>query len=72
MIVLLDRVRDPLQRGRRMIELAGDLNAEIWMTPNGIIVDRDPAIGREEFAFFRQDQRIDFERPRFHTAGRGK
>jgi len=35
-----------------MIELAGDLDPEIRMTPNGVIVDRDSAIGHKEFALF--------------------
>ena len=50
MIVLLDGVGDPLQSRRRMIELARDVDAELRMTEDGVIIDRDAAIGRDELA----------------------
>ena len=60
-IVLLDRVGDAFERRRRMIEFARDLNFQFGMTHDGVIVDRDPAIGRDELPAFCQHQRIDFQ-----------
>ena len=44
MICLLDVVGHAFERGRRMVELARDFNAEIRMTPHRVIVDGDAAI----------------------------
>ena len=45
---------------------------ELRMPPDGVIINRDVAIGRDEFAGFGQRQRIDFQRTRFHAARRGE
>ena len=72
MIVLLDRVGDAFQSGRRMIELACDFDSQFRVPANGVIINGDSTIGRNEFAAFGQHQRIDFQRARFHAARSGK
>ncbi len=72
MIALFDGVSDAFQSRRRMIEFARDLDAEFRMSRDGVIINRDAAIGGDELAIFGQDQRIDFERPRFDAARGGK
>ncbi len=72
MIVLFDRVSDALERGRRMIELARDLDLQFGMSRDGVIVNRDSTIGGNEFAGSRQNKRINFERPRFHAVRGGE
>ena len=68
MIVLFDGVSDLLESRRRMIELTGNFDLELGMPPNGVIINRDAAIGRDEVAGFGLHQRVDFKRPRFHAA----
>ena len=70
MIVLFHRVSDALERGRRMIKLARNLNPQLRMARDCVIINRDPAIGCDELAAFRQHQRIDFQRTGF-DASRG-
>ena len=67
-IVLLHRVSDSFQLGRGMIELARDLDLQFGMSRDRVIIDRDPTIGSNEFAIFRQHEWINFERPRFNAA----
>ena len=55
-----------------MIKLACDLDPEFWMSRDSVIIDRDPAIGCDELAAFRQQQGIDFQRSRLNTPRRGK
>ena len=55
-----------------MIELARNLDPELGMPPDGVIINRDAAIGRHELAAFGQHQRIDFQRTRFDAARRGE
>ena len=54
MIVLLDRVGDSFKRRRRMIKLTRNFNSQVRVPSNGIIVNRDPAISRDELAAFGQ------------------
>jgi hypothetical protein len=70
MIVLFDGVSDPLESRRRMIELTCNLDSELGMPPNGVIINHDAAIGRDELAGFGQYQRIDLQRTRFDAARR--
>ena len=72
MIALFDCVSDALKFRRWMIELAGDLDLQFGMARDRIIIDRDPAIGRDEFAIFGQDEWINFERPGLDAARSGK
>ena len=51
-----------------MIELARDFDSQFGATHHGVVINRNPAIGRDEFAASGQYQRIDFQRPRFHAA----
>ena len=53
-----------------MIELTCNLDPELGMPPDGVIINRDAAIGRDELAAFGQHQRIDFKRTRFDAARR--
>ena len=55
-----------------MIELTCNLDPELRMPPDGVIINRDAAIGRDELAGFGQHQRIDFKRTRFDAARRGE
>ena len=50
MIVLFDGVSGALEGGRRMIELARNFNSKLRMPPDGVIINRDAAIGRDELA----------------------
>ena len=72
MIALFDRVGDALESGRRMIELARNLNFQFGMSRHGVIINRNAAIGGDELTIFGQNQRINFERPRFHAFGSSK
>ncbi|KAG0506348.1 MAG: hypothetical protein Udaeo_02700 [Candidatus Udaeobacter sp.] len=72
MIVLFDGVSDLLESRRRMIELTCNLDLELGMPPNGVIINRDAAIGRDELAGFGQHQRINLQRTRFDAARGGK
>ena len=72
MIVLFDRVGDALEFRRRMIELTRDFNVQFRMPRDGVIINRDPAISGNKLTIFGQDQRIDFQRSRFHAARGGK
>ena len=72
MIVLFDGVSDLLESCRRMIELTRNLDSELRMPPNGVIINRDAAIGRDELAGFRQHQRINLQRTRFDAARGGE
>ena len=53
MIVLFDCVSYTLESSGRMIELSRDFNFQIWMSCHGVIINRDAAISRDEFAVFR-------------------
>ena len=68
MIVLLDGVSHPLERRRRMIELARDFNPEFRMSHHGVIINRNATIGGNEMTILGQHQGIDFERSGFHAA----
>ena len=72
MIALLDRVSDALKRCRRMIELTRNLDFQFRVPRDGVIINRDAAIGGDELAIFRQHERIDFNRAGFDTARRKK
>ena len=72
MIVLFDGIRDALERRGRMIELARNFNPQFWVSRGGVVINRDPAIGCDELAVFRQHQRIDLQRARFNAARSGK
>ena len=72
MIVLLDRISDLFQFRRRMIELARDLDLQFRVPRDRVIVDRQAAIGCDELAALRQNERVNLERTRFHAAGRRK
>ena len=72
MIALFDRVSDALESGRRMIELARNLNFQFGMPRHGVIINRNAAIGGDELTIFGQNQRINFERPRFDAFGSSK
>ena len=72
MIVLLDRIGDAFERGGRMIELARDLDFQLRMARDGVIIDRDPAVGGDKFSIFCQRQGINFQRTRFNAARGGK
>ena len=72
MIVLFDGIGHALEGGRRMIKFACNLDAELWMSRDSVIIDRDPAIGRNEFAVFRKRERINFQRARFDGARSSK
>ena len=50
MIVLFDGVSDLLESRRRMIELACNLDPQLWMTPDCVIINRDTAIGHDKLA----------------------
>ena len=68
MIALFDGVGRAFESGRRMIELARNLDLQFGMPYDRVIINRDPTIGRYEFAAFGQDQRIDFKRAGFNVA----
>src|SRR5256886_15500002 len=68
MIALFRSVGDAFEKSRWMIELARDFDSQFGATHHGVVINRNPAIGRDEFALFSQYQRIDFQRPRFHAA----
>ena len=68
MIALFGRVSDALQRRGWMIEFSRNLNPEFWMPRDGVIINRNAAIGRDELAIFSQDQRIDLKRTSFNAA----
>ena len=72
MIALLDGVGDALQFCGRMIELPRDFDFQLRMSRDRIIINRQATIRRDKFAFPGQDQRIDFQRARFHAARGGK
>ncbi len=61
MIVLFDGISHLLESRRRMIELTCNFDLELGMPRDGVIINRDAAIGRDEFAAFGQRQRIDFK-----------
>ena len=61
MIVLFDRVGHAFQGGRRMIELARNLDLQFRMPRYGVIINRDTAIGGDELTILGQHQRIDFK-----------
>src|SRR5260370_12620116 len=61
MIVLFDGVSDLLESRWRMIELTRNLDPELRMPPDGVIINRDAAIGRDNLAPFTQHQRIDYK-----------
>ena len=50
MIILFDGVSDLLESRRRMIELTRNFNSKLRMPPDGVIINRDAAIGRDELA----------------------
>ena len=52
MIALFDAIGDTLQRRRWMIELTCNFDSQLWVSGNGVIINRDPAIGRDELAAF--------------------
>ena len=68
MIALFDGISDLLESRRWVIELTCNLNLQLGMPRNGVIINRDAAIGREELAVFGQHQRIDFQRTRLDAA----
>jgi len=70
--VLLDGIRDALEWRGWMIELTCNLNPQLRMTRNRVIIDRDPAIGRDELAALGEHQRVDFQRARFNAVRTGK
>jgi hypothetical protein len=72
MIILFDCVGDAFESSRRMVELARDFDSQLGVTPHGVIINRKPAIGCDEFTVLSQHQRIDFKRPRFYAARGGK
>src|SRR5215475_8299873 len=72
MIALFDGIRDTLQRRWRMIEFPCDFNSQLRASANGVIINRDPAIGRNELAGFGQYQRINLQRTRLDAARRGE
>ena len=72
MIILFDRIGDALKGGWWMIEFSRNFNTEFRVTRYGVIVNRDPTIGRDELATFGQHQRIDFQRSRFDAARSSK
>ena len=49
-----------------------EFNSLLRMPPDGVIINRDAAIGRDELAGFGQHQRIDFKRTRFDAARGGE
>ena len=44
-----------------MIELSRNFDSQFRMSRHGVIINRDSAIGGDEFIAFGQDQRIDFQ-----------
>src|SRR3989442_14214789 len=72
MIALFRSVGDAFENSRWMIELARDFDSQFGATHHGVVINRNPAIGRDEFALFSQYQRIDFQLPRFHAAPSSK
>jgi hypothetical protein len=72
MIVLFDGVSDALEGIRRMIEFTRNLDAELGVPPDGVIVNGDAAIGRDELASFSEHQRVDLKRTGFDAARGGE
>src|SRR5580704_667659 len=72
MIALFDCVGDAFESSRWMIELACDFNSQVGMSRHCVIINRDAAIGCDEFTALDQHQRIDFQGPRFDAARSGK
>jgi hypothetical protein len=68
MVVLFDGVSDALESGRRMIKLTRDFDPERGMSRDGIIINCDSAIGRDELSGFSHHQRINLQRARLDTA----
>src|SRR5438034_608476 len=56
-----------IARGR-MIKLTGNFNSKFGMSPDRVIINRDPAIGYDKLAAFGQYERINFKRARFNAA----
>ena len=72
MITLFDSVGDAFESSRWMIELARDFDSQLRVTRYCVVIYCNAAVGCDEFTAFGQHQRIDFQRPRFHAARRGK
>ena len=67
-VVLLDVPRDALERGRRVAELARDLDPEIGVPEHRCVVERDPAVEGHHPAVAGEDQRVDLRRARLEPA----
>ncbi len=61
MIALFGGVGHAFERRRRMIELPRNLNPQFRVPRHRVVINRDAAVGGDEFALFGQDQRIDFQ-----------
>ena len=71
-ITLFGGVGHAFKLGRRMVELACNFNLQVGMSRDGVVVNRDAAIGRDKFTTFGQDQRINFKRAGFDAARCGE
>src|SRR5439155_25514597 len=72
MIILFDSVSDAFESRRRMIELTCNLDPELRMPPDGVVINRDAAIGRDERTAFGQNERINLQRTRLDAACGGE
>ena len=48
-----------------MIEFARELDVELGVPQDGVVIDRDAAVGGNELAGFGERERIDLQRARF-------
>src|SRR5690606_26382740 len=58
-VATLDVPGDPLQRGRRAIQLARERDVQLRLAEDGVIVDRDATICCDQPPIIRERQRID-------------
>src|SRR5436305_14701281 len=68
MTALFHSVGEALEHSRWMIELARDYHSQFGATHHGVVINRHPAIGRDQFAASGQYQRLDYQRPHSHAA----
>ncbi len=72
MITLFDGIGHAFKSRGRMIEFSRNFNAQFRVPGDGVIVNRDAAIGGDELTIFGQHQWIDFKRSSFNAARGGK
>ncbi len=58
-IVLLNLPGNAFEFCGGAVKFSGDFDPKFWMSEDGVVINRDPAINRDDFPVFRQDNGVD-------------